>query len=375
MTLRIFGGGIDPAAADPDEEDEVHARKQFVVTGGDRTITDLGVRLERDLVERLDPTLLKTGEERRRLRMHPQQADWADAMYIRAEPTDENRKFDRAVMQYDGYPTVGMPRAWLRNEAVNGIDNLFHTAGPDDHVVVRYLPEGAIEIYPEEVFNTHPEFTRLRAAAPFVVVSSDDSEEVDCFNLAAATPYDGQMFEIVPFDWKMFQFDVRELWDQPRARPTPDKFTRLLTADGVKPCSSRHLHIYWDTEFQSLDEILSSSSEEEISLKLKNTERFRVILPAYGIVHICSFPVDEGDMPMLVHRSFAHRITSSAVEDDDFRLLDWLGITRLNRKYLARINEDWWGCFFEVPEQGPPIIYIPLDYDRFLFPSHEVSHF
>lgn len=365
-TLRVFGGGIDPAAANIEDEDEVHARKQFVVTGGDRTITDLGVRLERDLVKRLDPRLLKTGAERRRLRMHPQQADWADAMYISAEPTDENRKFDRAVMQYDGYPTVGMPRAWLRNEAVNGIDNPFHTAGPDDHVVVRYLPEGAIEIYPEEVFNTHPEFTRLRATAPFAVVSSDDSEEIDCYNLAADTPYDGQLFEIVPFDWNPFH-DTTD-WDQISSLGpllTVDEFTRILAGGGLKPHSSSNICICWDPEFVSSEEVFPPESDETLCLKLKETGRVRVILPTYGIVHIYCSSVDPRELPMLIHQSYEHRISDSAIEDRAYRFSDENGITRINREHVGRINDQWWGHFFKVPKHGPPLIYIPKWHDVF----------
>lgn len=361
-TLRVFGGGIDPAAADPGDEDEVHARKQFVVTGGDRTITDLGVRLERDLVERLDPQLLKTGEERRRLRMHPQQADWMDAMYIRAEPTDKNRKFDRVVMQYDGYPTVGMPRAWLRNEVVNGIDNPFHTAGPDDHVVVRYLPDGAIEIYPEEVFNTHPEFTRLRATAPFVVVSPADSEEIDCYNLAASTPYDGQLFEIVPFEWD----GVADLFGSQEDRPSRKEFTRLLTNDGIKPCSTPMIQLLWNREPRL--PIQLALAEERLTLKLKDTGRFRVIIPTYGMVHIYSHPIDPSESHILVHRSLKDKIVypivegiSPRFEGSDVVFADENGRIFINGYYTARLDEHWWGCFFEVPETGPPIIYIPTD--------------
>ena len=82
-------------------------------------------------------------------------------MYIRAEPTDENRKFDHVVQQRMSHLVVGLPRAWLQNEVVKGIDNPFHKADPDDYVVMRYLPEGAIEIYLEEVYNAHPHFVRF----------------------------------------------------------------------------------------------------------------------------------------------------------------------------------------------------------------------
>lgn len=162
---RVFDGGGDPSTVKLDDADEVRARKKFVKTGRDHTIIDLGIRLERDLVERLDPQLLKTGEEQHRLRLCPKQADWVDMMYIRAEPTDENEKFDHVVRQSDDYPTLGMSRAWLRNEVVNGIPNPFHNADPDDYVVVRYLLEEAIEIYSEEVFTAHPQFTPVAASS------------------------------------------------------------------------------------------------------------------------------------------------------------------------------------------------------------------
>ena len=155
-TLRDFGGGIPLSMMDSDDKREVRSREQF------RKIKrGLGVPLERDLIERLDPQLLETGEDRHWLHLQPREADWADAMYIHAEPTDENRKFDQAVMQRKGYPVVGIPHAWLQNEVVEGIDNPFHKADPDDHAVMRYLPEGAIEIYLEEVYNAHPHFVRF----------------------------------------------------------------------------------------------------------------------------------------------------------------------------------------------------------------------
>lgn len=361
-TLRAFGGGIDPAAVDLDDEDEVRARKQFVVTGGDRTITDLGVRLERDLVERLDPRLLNIGEERRRLRMQPQQADWTAAMYIYAEPTEENRKFDRVIMQYDGYPTVGVPRAWLRNEAVNGIDNPFHTAGPDDHVVVRYLPGGAIEIYPEEVFNTHPEFTRLRATAPLAVVSPNESEDIPCFNLAASTPYDGHMFEIVPFDWNVFQDYIdRDRSTLSGNQLTVDEFNRVLTERGVKPCSTSLLQIHWDTRSLFLKDVLSSSREETRCLELENTGRFRVILPAKGMVQICSFTEASVESQMVVSQGLARRLKLWPAKDGGFNHIGLGTGTVHYRRYIAQIDDHWYGRFFKIPEHGPPIIYLPTD--------------
>jgi hypothetical protein len=37
--------------------------------------------------------------------------------------------------------------------------------------------------------------------------------------------------------------------------------------------------------------------------------------------------------------------------------LQFIGMS--DKKYLARIDERWWGRYFEIPEHGPPIIYAP----------------
>ena len=350
-SLRAFGGGVDPSAVDPDDGDEVRTRKRFVATGGDQT--DLGVRLERDLVERLDPKLLETGKERHRLHMHPQRAAWADAMYIRAQPTDENRKFDRTVMQLKGYPTVGMPRAWLRNDIVNGIDNPFHNAGREDYVVIRYLPEGAIEIYTAGVYNASQRFVRIRAVAPLIMLFSEGSDDVDCYNVAASTPYDGQMFEIVPFDWEVFAQYFRDRIGKgsvisQRNRPTQDEFSRIMAAGGVTPCISPSVRIFWFTE--------SAPQATTPALSLEDTGRFRVIFPEHGHFRLATHRLYDDqrssvstrtDQP-LFYRSFGQRIRDWIARDNRF---DGTNITRINKR--------WWGRFHDVPEDGPPIIYIP----------------
>jgi hypothetical protein len=65
--------------------------------------------------------------------------------------------------------------------------------------------------------------------------------------------------------------------------------------------------------------------------------------------------------PVLVHRSVEHLVTDSAVNDQELLFRDGSGGFLVNRKYLARIDESWWGRYFEVPEHGPPIIYVSID--------------
>ena len=356
-TLRDFGGGIPLSMMDSDDEREVRSREQF------RKIKKgLGVPLERDLIERLDPQLLETGEDRHWLHLQPREADWVDAMYIRAEPTDEEWKFDHVVQNPDTDPLVEMPSALLRNEVVKGIDNPFHKADPDDYVVVRYLPEEAIEIYLEEVYKAHPHFVWIRAAAPFVVISSDDSEEILCYNLAASTLYGGQMFEIVPFDWEVFceyfqDIIGRDLSEWEEAPPRLDEFKYVLRKGGVKPCSTLRIQIDCGTE--------STPIAITADLVLNNTGRFRVVLPPHRIIQVNTFLGDFREVTMIIHRSYEHRITDTAVEDKGLNFEDENGVTRINRKYIAPITEDqnWFSHFFEIQEHGPPIIYIPAKRD------------
>lgn len=355
-TLWPFAGGLDPAELDTADKDEIRSKGKVVKLGGPDS-GELGLKLKRDLIEWLDPQLLETGEGRRRLRLQPQQADWADAMYIRAEPTEENLKFDYVIRNPESYPAVVLPTAWRRNDVVNGIDNPFHKARSGDRTTVRYLPEGAIEIYTEEVFNANPRFVRLRALGAFAGLVLADSEPVNYSNPAAVTPYDGQMFEIVPFDLDVFfkhfrSSSGRDLSESQGGRLTPDDFTHILTEGGIKPCSTQVMQIHWGTKF---------TPQNEIVLLERETARLRVVLPTYGMVHLCTYPVAPRELPMLIHRSHDHRITDSAVEDSGFWVSDETGTTRINRKYLARIDEEWWGRFFETPEHRPPIIYIPAD--------------
>lgn len=360
-TLWSFGGGVDPGALELDEDKEVRVRKEFLNRGRDQPMTDLGIRLERDLVERLEPQLLETGENQHRLRLSPQQADWIDAMYIRAEPTDESGKFVKKVREPDDYPAVWIPRAWLQREVVNGRTNPFHDADPDDHVVVRYLPEGAIEIYTEEVYYAHPHSYRIRAATPVVVMSHDEFNDIPCFNLAASTPSDGHMFEIVPFDWNVFQEYIDEdRYTSSGTRLPVDEFNRVLAERDVKPCSAPLLQIHQDTGSLFLREILSSPGEETRCLELRDIGWFRVILPAKRMVQICSFMESSIESQMLVHQSLARGMTLWPAEGGGFANIGPSGIFR-NEEYIAQINDHWYGRFFEIPEHGPPIIYLPVN--------------
>jgi len=368
-TLWTYGGGIDPAAVVSGFGDEVRMRTQFVVTGGDRTITDLGVRLERDLVERLDPELLATEEDRHRLRLRPQRADWAEAMYIRAEPTGGTRKFDRTVMRPDGYPTVGLPRGWLRNSVVSGIDNPFQAADAGDHVVARYLPEGAIEIYTVELFNAHPRFTRLRALAPLAVLSGEESEDAVPFDRPAAARYGSQVFEIVPFDFDLFEEACQSrinnnLYKFDEDLPTPADFHRIFAEGAIEPVSPPYVVIDWEEEPETgmgTEELGGEETETWMDRKKLGHEKtggFRVELPARGAYYIGDSVRDPRVNEWLIHRSSEQIITDPT--RNECRIEFGNDTDRFNRKYFDRINQHWWGRFFEVPEHGPPIVYIPL---------------
>jgi len=351
-TLRDFGGGIDLSVVDDEELEEVHARTQLVKTGGDRTITDLGVRLEADLLERREPRLLATAEdtggdgdtERYRLRLEPVNADWTDGLYLRATPTAANRRFDRAVMQYDGYPTVGLPRAWLRNETVKDVTNPFHAAEAGDHVVVRYLPRETIEIYPEAVFNAHPRFVRLRAVMPFIVVTADEStEDIPYYDLAADTPYDGQLFEIVPFDLKEFFDHVCRIHDvsDPDVEQylRPDPFTEIVESTELTPYTADEITIYWG------EETVTPFNEELVTLE--DVRRFRAAFPKNGLVHLDSV-MPGAPWAVLEYDNAADHVVEGW--DTEFA--------------LSQVTEEWWGRF-AVPTDGPPCAYVPVKSSEF----------
>ena len=348
--LWRFGGGVDPVVLEnEDEKNEVLSKEAVRVAS-----SGLVIRLKPQVVKRLDPRLLETGEEQRRLRLRPQRADWVDAMYIRGEPTDGNRISDYVVGGSEEYPALRIPSRWLQNETVQGWHNPFHDVAPGDPIDIRVLPEGVIEIYTQEVFDAHPRFSLLRALAPFTTLFSGKSKKAITFNRAAINRYGGQIFEIVPINIDRLENACRnqisdDLYTDNQSLPTPDEFQHVLAEEDIEPISNAHMSIAWKPD--------SEKRQNVQALEKEDTGRFRVKLPARGKYHLKGGLHLHLDDHLLIHRSSEQSITDSAW--DNGRPTVSSETKQFNRKYFARINGYWWGRFFEVPKNGPPIIYIP----------------
>jgi hypothetical protein len=129
---------------------------------------------------------------------------------------------------------------------------------------------------------------------------------------------------------------------------------------GVNPCSTECIAIKWEPGAEQ-------PNQSGPILSVKDARRFRVILPADGVFYIDGRLGGMVGEPVLIHRSVEHLVTDSAVDDQDLIFVDEPGVVSFNRKYFARIDESWWGRSFEVPEHGPPIIYVSTDPESSLF--------
>lgn len=369
-TLWDFGGGIDPATAEMARGKETRVRRKFVDTGGSGSVLDLGVRLERDLVERLDPLLLETGTERHRLRLQFEAADWTDGLYLRAEPTAADEKFDHVVQNPDSYPRVGLPRTVRQQETLRGVDNPFSRAELDDHVVVRYLPAGVIEIYPESVYNDHPDWIELRVATPLVLWSGDESDPVDHIDLAQHTAYPGAVFDVAVVEAESFKAAWKEILGDrgTHQHPKSAEFHHVLTRGDVDLHTHDTVRIRWRTG--QYGEVVS------LQVLLEYTGPFRVTVPAYGQFSFNASPDGLSDGSSLYHRSgltfdreeLPHRTDlpgnmSSADDGRLSRVLSSLGMRThpcdTTRANPVHIDRNWSAHYFDVPADGPPTIYIP----------------
>lgn len=372
-TLWDFGGGINPAAADQRLEDDAHDRPGLVkLGGGSDSFLDLGVPLEQKFLKLIDPKLFESGADRHRLRLQQKTADWCDAMYIRAEPTEENERSDYKVRWAKDKWVVKIPRAWLRNPKVQGINNPFHTAVNGDHVVVRYLPEGAVEIYTKAVYNAHPTFDRVPAAAPVVIVPTTDTQEREHIDLAQYTAYPGTTFDVAVVDGDSFKAAWEDILGDSGSynHPKPAEFHHVLTRGDVDLHAHDTVRIQWNTgrwgEVTRLQHIL------------EYTGPFRVTVPVHGRIHFNAAPDGPSDGSSLYHRSaqsfereeYPHRRelpgNMSSAGGRVSRVLSSLVRTvagahpsATSRVSPVHINRNWSASYFDVPGDGPPVIYIP----------------
>lgn len=378
-TLWDFGGGIDPAAADQRLEDDARARPGLIkLGGGSDSFLDLGVPLEQKFLKLIDPMLFESGADRHRLRLESKTANWCDAMYIRAEPTEENERSDYKVRWVKDKWAVKIPRAWLRNPKVQGIDNPFHTAVNRDHVVVRYLPEGAIEIYPKAVYNAHPTFDRVPAAAPVVIVPAADAQEREHINLAQYTAYPGDVFDIAIVE----EESLKAAWE--------DVLGDAGTYKRPKPAEFHHVHTQGDLDFHSRDRLkiewMTNRWDEMIGvwdyvvrfqIIIEYTGPFRITVPAQGRMTFQAAPDGHADGQAITHRRMKsfdrdelphRRELPGNMSSADGRLTRFISsLFRGSRQHPSEterispihINRDWSASFFDVPADGPPVLYVP----------------
>ena len=76
---------------------------------------------------------------------------------------------------------------------------------------------------------------------------------------------------------------------------------------------------------------------------------------------------EQREKTWLIHQSAEQIITDSAREDR--AMLVENGTGGVNKKYVVCIDRHWWGRFFEVPERGPPVVYVPIPSES-LGPTH-----
>lgn len=326
----------DDARSDRGLHETVVSSVRFVDLGGGGAITDLGVRLREDLVSRYVGEASLTQAEPLFLRLEPNKAEWTDALYLRGELTDTESGNSVKVRQLKTevgdrsytYPTVGIPRRFLRGREINGVHNPFSDARAGDHAVVRYGPEGWIGVFTRDVFNAHPDWDSVKAIAPIALLPRTGSQS-DHLDLAGTLGFEGKLFEIVPFD-ACGAADHR-LWDSTLYGPSQREFTQMLKEGYITPCVAPSVSIKWGTpDFNNAAPI----TERE------RTEGFRTRIPTHGTFVLYT---DNGN-----HCRFAHN--SSMLKD----------VFGAARDLMAQFEDDWWGRFFDDSGDGPSKLYVPV---------------
>jgi hypothetical protein len=204
----------------------------------------LEIPIKKDLLEALD-WLPKNEAVYLRLRPEIEEADGNSFVVLELTLGEEDERESYKLKSGVGY-SVTLPAAWEANqEEYRGHKNPFYGLENDDQVVVVGFPnEKRIRVYHPEDYR---ERTGLDIKAPSLAVLANGLFGDSFVDIAGQTPYDGQKWEIVPFDAQHRIFNEENILSQkdPSSRANDD-FDRVADMNRIPTVRARRIRILWN---------------------------------------------------------------------------------------------------------------------------------
>jgi hypothetical protein len=210
----------------------------------------LEIPIKEDILEALE---WLPGDEDEFLRVQPQIEEVDDSSFVVLELTlgEEDERESYKLKSGGGY-SVTLPATWeSHQEEHRGHPNPFYGLEYDDQVVVvGFSNEGRIRVYHPEDYRKR---TGLDIKAPSLAVLANSLFSNDFVDIAGQTPYDGQKWEIVPFDAQHRIFSEKVITSPEQSNNSSrsdDDFDRAVELNRLPTVRARRIRVWWNPFYQ-----------------------------------------------------------------------------------------------------------------------------